>query len=527
MDAANASTPAAAAGISEVHAHTPWRRFGKLEAVCYQAASASMTNSRPTALSETVPSLLDAAVARGAARRAVADEREALDYAALAERVAAAADILRAAGLGAGDRVALALPSSVAFVEGFLGVLAAGAAAFPVPPTARPDELRRLFADGRIDALVAHPDDERAAAPIRLAIDARGMRVTAADAAARRRPRAATPPRPADPALVAATSGTVARPHRVERTHANLWWEAANFHTSTGLGVDDVVLGVVPLSHAHGLGNALLAALRAGASLVLRPRFLRRQVLEVLARERVTVFPAVPFMLRMLAATDRRRRVDLSALRLCLSAGAPLPREVFTAFRERFGVGIRQLYGLTEAGSVTCDLADDAEIDPTTVGRPLGNVVVTIEDERGRPLASGATGEIVIRSPAAADGPETPLRTRDLGRLDGAGRLVVTGRTSLFINAAGNKVDPAEVEAALRAHPAVADAAAFGLAAAHGEQIVAAAVVLAAAATPDQLRAHCRERLAAHKVPRVLTFRDALPRSPLGKVLIGRLLADA
>lgn len=340
-------------------------------------------------------------------------------------------------------------------------------------------------------------------------------------------PPTAAPPTGDDPALVAASSGTMARPHLVTRTHANLWWEAENFATSTGVGSDDVFLAVVPLSHAHGLGNALLAALRAGARLVLRPRFLRRQVLDVVTRERVTVFPAVPFMLRMLAATDRRRRFDLDALRLCVSAGAPLPREVFDAFRARFGVVVRQLYGLTEAGSVTCDLGPDADVDPATVGRPLGNVTVAIEDEHGHPLQPGARGEIVVRSPAVEGGAGRPLRTRDLGCLGGDGRLTITGRTSLFINTAGNKVDPAEVEAALRAHPAVADVAVFGLAAAHDEQVVAAAIVLATTATADELRAHCRERLASHKVPRVVTFRDALPRSPLGKVLIGRLLAEA
>ena len=343
----------------------------------------------------------------------------------------------------------------------------------------------------------------------------------------RRPPLRPAAPRDDDPALVASSSGTTGRPHLVARTQANLWWEAENFFASTRLTSDDVVLGVVPLSHAHGLGNALLAALRAGASLVLRPRFLRRQVLDLLARERVTVFPAVPFMLRMLAATDRRRHLDLAALRLCVSAGAPLPRAVFTAFRERFGVVPRQLYGLTEAGSVTCDLAASADVDPATVGRPLGNVAVTIEDDDGRALPTGERGEIVVRSPAVEGGTARALRTRDLGCLDAHGRLTITGRTSLFINTAGNKVDPAEVEAALRAHPAVRDVAVFGLTSAHEEQVVAAAVVLASAATADELRAHCRELLAPHKVPRVVGFRDALPRSPLGKVLIARLLAEA
>ncbi len=485
-----------------------------------------MTTLRPPTAAGTVLALLDAAAARVPTRRADADEHATIDYATCKARVDRAADVLRSAGLGRGDRVGIVLPNGIPFVESFLGVLAAGAAAFPVPAAARTAELRRLFAEVPIAALIEPSTDARPLAPIVLRADARGLTVVRRDDP----PRpisSAVAPAPDDPALVASSSGTTGRPHLVTRTHANLWWEAENFFASTRLTSDDVVLGVVPLSHAHGLGNALLAALRAGASLLVRPRFLRRQVLELLTHERVTVFPAVPFMLRMLAATDRRRHIDLSGLRLCVTAGAPLPAEVFSAFRHRFGVSVRQLYGLTEAGSVTCDLAPDAEVDPATVGRPLGNVVITIEDEHGRALAPGAPGEIVVRSPAVEGGVARPLRTRDLGRLDPAGRLAITGRTSLFINTAGNKVDPAEVESAIRTHPAVADVAVFGLAAAHDEQVVAAAVVLASEATADTLRAYCRELLAPHKVPRVVTFRAALPRSPLGKVLIGRLLAEA
>jgi long-chain acyl-CoA synthetase len=488
-----------------------------------------MTISPPTAAAGTVPALLDAAAAHVPTRRAVADEHVTLDWRTLATRVATAAGVLRDAGIGRGHRVALALPSSVAFVESFLAVLATGAAAMPVPAASRASELRRLFDETPVDALIDRPDHaDRTLTTTHLTAADDGLAIVRGGARTTRTASTTNAaPTPADPALVAASSGTTGRPHAVVRTHANLWWEAENFFASTRLTSTDVVLGVVPLSHAHGLGNALLAALRAGASLVLRPRFLRRQVLDLLLHEPVTVFPAVPFMLRMLAATDRRRHFDLSALRLCVSAGAPLPRDVFLAFRDRFGVSVRQLYGLTEAGSVTCDLGTESEVDPATVGRPLGNVVVTIEDEHGRRVATGTQGEIVVRTPAAEGGVERPLRTRDLGALDREGRLTITGRTSLFINTAGNKVDPAEVEAALRTHPAIADVAVFGLAAAHDEQVVAAAVVLASEASVEVLRAHCRELLAPHKVPRVLTIRDALPRSPLGKVLIGRLLAEA
>lgn len=472
--------------------------------------------------------LLDDAALREPARRAVSDEHVTIDYATLARRVAATAEVLRGVGIGRGDRVAIVLPNSVAFVDAFLGVLASGAAALPLPASARGAELRRLLDETSAAAIVTAPDDDRMRAPIHLAADTCGIAVVAAPKGAPKSPTTSVPS-PEDAALVAFSSGTTARPHLVTRSHANLWWEAENFGHATGLGPDDVVLGVVPLSHAHGLGNAMLAALRARASLIVRPRFLRRQVLELLAAERVTAFPAVPFMLRMLAATDRRRHVDLGALRWCISAGAPLPREVFDAVAARFGVRVRQLYGLTEAGSVTCDLAAPDAVDPATVGTPLGTVAVTVEDDQGRALPVGTPGEIVIRSPAVEGGHGRALRTRDLGALDAAGRLTITGRTSLFINTAGNKVDPAEVEAALRTHPAVADVAVFGLAAAHDEQIVAAAVVLASDAsttTSEILRTHCRELLAPHKIPRVLSFRSALPRSPLGKVLIGRLLAE-
>ena len=475
----------------------------------------------------TVPALLASAAARAPERPAVDDGQTAFSTGELTARVAGAAALLAGAGIGRGDRVALWLANSVGFVESFLGVLACGAAALPLAAAARPAELRRVLGETPVQALVAPPGAARALAPpgvLPLACGPRGLGIEEPVSAPR---RAARPPAPAEAALVAYSSGTLARPHVVVRTHENLWWEAENFWCATRLGPDDVVLGVVPLSHAHGLGNALLSSLRAGARLVLRPRFLRRQTLDLLERERVTVFPTVPFMVRMLAVTDRRRGWDLTALRLCFSAGAALAPEIYGAFRARFRVPVRQLYGLTEAGSVTLNRAPAAEIDPASAGTALGSVRVTIEDPQGRELPYGEVGEIVVRSPAAAGGAEQPLRTRDQGRWSARGELLITGRTSLFINTAGNKVDPAEVEAALRLHPAVADVAVFGLAAAHGEQVVAAVVVRRAPCTAEALRLHCRTLLTSYKVPRVLSFRAALPRSPLGKVLIGQLLTEA
>ncbi len=449
----------------------------------------------------TIPSLLDEHGAGAPARIAIEDAADAVTYAELAARVAALAHRLRDAGVGAGDRVALCLPNSVAFAESFLAILACGAAVVPIDPRAPRNETVRTMAAAAATAVVAQAD-----AVAGIPALAGGVPfVSTAALAVLQRGRASRAPRPDDDAVVAYSFTTAPR-RLVARTHENLWWDAEQLRASLGLDGGDVVLGVVPFSHAHGLGNGLLAALRTGARLVVRDRFVRRDVLRLLEDERVTVFPTVPFMLRVLAATDAHRPYDLAALRLCLSAGAALSPGVFAAFFERFGVRARQLYGLTETGSVTCDVAGD---DPATVGRPLAGVDVTIRDAaRGVALPPGAVGEVVVRSRAAAGGLERAVWTGDLGSVDADGRVMLTGRTSAFVNVAGNKVDPSEVERALRAHPAVDDARVFAIGVEHADQAVAADVVVTAPLSVEALRAHCRQHLAPYKVPRAVSVRS-------------------
>ena len=164
---------------------------------------------------------------------------------------------------------------------------------------------------------------------------------------------------PAAPALFAFSSGSTGTPKGMIRTNRNLAAEADQFSATVGVTEDDVILAVVALFHAHGLGNALLAAVRSGAALVLG-RFERDATLAAIKREQVTVFPAVPFIFHTLAETRRAERADLRSLRLCVSAGAPLSQATFDLFHDRFGHPIRQLYGCSEAGSVTINLDDDA-----------------------------------------------------------------------------------------------------------------------------------------------------------------------
>lgn len=455
----------------------------------------------------SVIGLLRDAAGRHGGARAVSDERETITYGDLAARTEAWRIALADAGLGHGDRVALVLPNGARFVEAFLGMLAGGAAALPLSPAAPNAEIARTIVSGGIDGIVA-PAWRSEALPTHVAHvapDGGTPRIL------RRAARSHAPrePRPHDDAVLS-YSFTTSPAVLTSRTHENLWWEAAQFCDATRLDDSDVILGVIPLCHAYGLGTALLAALRSGAHLVVRSRFLRRHVLDLLVAARVSVFPAVPFMLRMMTTTDRRRTWDLARLRFCLSAGAPLPRATFDAFTDRFRVPPRQLYGLSAAGAVTLDLAPDALVDPASCGVPLGRTEVAIRDA-GADARPGTVGEVVVRSPAAKGGPSAPLRTGDLGFVTPGGALSIVGRTSRFINVASNKVDPHEVAAILRTHPAVAAATVVAADAAHAEQSVAAYVVLREAATADELRLHCASALASYKVPRFIRVRDALP----------------
>ena len=231
------------------------------------------------------------------------------------------------------------------------------------------------------------------------------------------------------------------------------------------------------------------------------------------------MFPGVPMQFAHLA--EAPVAADLSHLRLCFSAGTALPRETFDAFLRRFGVPVRQLYGCTEAGTLTANLDADPVAACGSAGRPVGEVEVRIED-----------GEIAVRSPAMTRGYSDDeelnrqvfrdgwFLTGDMGRLDDDGRLWVAGRKKRLIEVAGHKVDPVEVEDVVMAHPQVREAVVVGVRArVGGEETVKAVVVSGDGCGERDVIEFCRERLASFKVPQLVEFRDEIPRSPLGKVL--------
>jgi long-chain acyl-CoA synthetase len=484
------------------------------------------------------------AEARGSHAALVFGE-ERLSYADLLDRVERLAHGLTASGIGAGDPVALLLPNSPAYVISWLAITGIGAVVVPLNPMFKQDELDFYFRKSAVRAVIG--DEPRIAVSERIVerwddgvrlistAAARGRalsleRLIEEHAGVRLSTRAAD-----EDYVFQYSSGSTGRPKRVARTHGQCWAEADSYMASMGITPADTLFCAIPLFHTYGMGNCLTTFVRTGSTLVImeepNPFILNRgRALELLERHGVTIFPGVPFNFRLLA--DLEDPADLSSLRLCFSAGTALPEPAFLGFRDRCGVAVRQLYGSTEAGVMTINMDPDPVATSASVGTPAPGVQVIVVDDAGLPLPQGREGEIAVSGPAItrgyADMDELTRETfrdgyyftGDIGRLDAEGRLFITGRKKLFIEVAGHKVDPVEVEDVLVAHPKVREAVVVGVKGrTEGEEIVKAAVVPMDGCEQRELIAFCQERLANFKVPQIVEFREEIPRSPLGKIL--------
>lgn len=475
--------------------------------------------------------LREAASIDGQRPALIVDGTSPLSFGGLLERVERSAAGLQALGCGPGVAVAVVLPNGVDFVVAALAVLACGAILVPLNPRFKDDELRHALQTSAVRVVVVAPETrtaaEAAGGPGVHCVDhlpmlerASGASMLVCD--------------PEAPALYMFSSGSTGKSKRITRTQAHLLAEFDALSVSASIGPADRILCTVPLYHAHGFCNAMLAALLSGAGMVLgMGEFNARATAGLIARHGVTVYPSVPFMIKMLGDTRFAEPPDFSRLRLVFIAGAPLPETVGARFAASFAVTVGQLYGSTESGAITLNVHHQVE-KPTSVGRPLAGFEVEIRGDDGQPLPRGSNGDIWIRTPAttrAYDGlPDLTAESfvddwffaGDTGWMDQDGDLYVTGRKKLLINVAGYKVDPLEVEEVLGSHPAVAEAVVLGVPhAGYGERVKA--VVVKRTEAPDceeaDLLAFCAVRLADYKVPKLVEFRDEIPRSPLGKIL--------
>jgi long-chain acyl-CoA synthetase len=461
-----------------------------------------------------------------------------LTYDQLDERSARVAGLLAARGVEPGDRIGLMLPNIPQFPMLYYGVLRAGAVVVPMNPLLKAREVEYYLGDSGAKLIFAWDGVSAEAAKGAEAAGAGFVPVAPAtfdQLLAEHAPEAAVTSRADDDtAVILYTSGTTGRPKGAELTHANLVRNAAVTATTLlRLEPDDVVMGCLPLFHSFGQTCGLNAAVSSGASLTLLPRFDPGSALGVIQRDGVTVFEGVPTMYAALLNHPSRGDHDVSSLRLCVSGGAALPVEVLRGFEDAFGCIILEGYGLSETSPVASFNHPDRERKAGSIGTPIQGVEMRVVDALGGDVPAGEVGEIAIRGHNLMKGywereeatreaiPDGWFRTGDLARQDDDGYFFIVDRKKDLIIRGGYNVYPREVEEVLYEHPAVAEAAVVGLPhPTHGEEVGAAVVLKPGAeATPAELQAFCKERVAAYKYPRHVWLEAALPKTATGKVL--------
>jgi long-chain acyl-CoA synthetase len=526
----------------------------------------------------TLVDLIDDAVAEHRGRVALEFFGRETRYRELGDEIDRAAEGLRKLGVTAGDRVAILLPNSPQHVVAFYAVLRLGAVVVEHNPLYTDRELRHLFEDHGarvaiawdklVDRLRDLPSDIRFDAVVSVDVT-RGMPLTTRLAlklpvpAARKSREALTAgtvgdltwsdlvsgrglkkrhPRPEldDVALLQYTSGTTGSPKGAVLTHRSLRSNAAQGRAWVQGVVEgeETVYGVLPFFHAYGLTLCLTFAMSIGARLVLFPKFDVDLVLKAAAKHPPTFLPAVPPIYQRLAEAAEQRGVDLRSARYAISGAMNLPLSTVTAWERVTGGMLVEGFGLTETSPVALGNPMGPTRRPGTVGVPFPSTEARVVDrddpDPERPVVPGAAGELILRGPQVFRGywnrpdetaeaflPGGWFRTGDIVSMSADGYVTIVDRIKELIVTGGFNVAPSEVEEAVRGHAGVAEAAVVGLPRDGGGEDVVAAIVVEPGRTvdPEEVREHCREQLAAYKVPRRVVVVDELPRSLIGKVL--------
>lgn len=459
-------------------------------------------------------------------------------YGELQQRVERGAALLHAQGVAAGDRVALLMKNSAAFLELSLAIGHVGAVLLPVNYRLGADEVGYIAEHAGVRLLFA--DEElRASVPA-------GLPTVWVDTAAQ-----------ADSALLAAgvgtaappahgtqaedlyrlmyTSGTTDRPKGVTHSYANMAWKCLDHITALGISRDDKLLVVGPLYHVGAYDLPGVALWMVGGALVVERDFDAERALALIARERITAAWLAPVMLNRCLASPERGAHDLSSLQYVIGGGERTPEQRIREFAGLFTQArYIDAYGLTETCSGDTMMEAGREIEKIgSTGRALAHVDLAILDDAGQPLPAGTPGEVCLRGPKVTRGywrdeAKTQasffgawFRTGDVGYLDAEGFLFLTDRKKDMILSGGENIASSEVERVVAMLAQVAEVAAIGLPDPQWGECVAVAVVLrpGQTLTLEELRAHCSGKLGGFKAPKKLVLCEALPRNPSGKVL--------
>jgi long-chain acyl-CoA synthetase len=450
---------------------------------------------------------------------------------------ARAAALLKDKGLEPGERVGIMLPNVPQFAVVYYGVLRAGGVAVPMNPMLKKREAGFYLEDPEAKFLFAWHECAEAAEQ---AADDAGAELILVEPGEFEQLLGEHEPDfdvldrdDDDTAVILYTSGTTGQPKGAELTHSNLLKNAEVAVSLTGAGADDILLGALPLFHSFGQTCGLNAAMSAGATLSMIPRFDPGKALEIIQRDGVTVFEGVPTMFTAMLHHDSKDDVDLSCLRVSLSGGSAMPVEVMKGFEEQFDCHILEGYGLSETSPVASFNHPDKERKPGTIGTPIEGVEMKLVDDDGNEVETGDVGEIVIKGHNIMKGywnrPDATeeaikdgwFHSGDMGKVDEDGYFSIVDRKKELIIRGGYNVYPREIEEVLYEHPAIQEAAVIGVPDDKMGEEVGAAVVLkdGEEVSEDDLRDYVKDEVAGYKYPRRIWFEDELPKGPTGKIL--------
>lgn len=337
------------------------------------------------------------------------------------------------------------------------------------------------------------------------------------------------------------TSGTTGKPKGVMLSHKNFLAECRVTEEVVKTTPEDRFCSLVPFFHIYGLAVGLVSALYRGCSSVLVPQYSPGQFLKTMIENRVGIVIAIPTQyFHLLLAARRHPILPVLNLKYCISGAAPLSVDIIKTFQETFGVTIIEGYGMTES-TAAVTVNPPARIKPGSIGLPCKGIEMAVVDQEGKGLGPGKIGEIIIKGEVVTKGyynllEETDktlkdgwLYTGDIGYKDEEGYFYITDRKKDIIIKGGFNISPKEIEELLVEHPKIKEAAAVGLKEKEGrEEAIKVYVVLedGQSATAEEILEYCRKRLAAHKTPDYVEFKNMLPKSATGKVLKRELRAD-
>jgi long-chain acyl-CoA synthetase len=463
-------------------------------------------------------------------RTALVSSGKRSTFRALRDRVGGIAAALHRQGLRAGDRLALLLPNEPEYIELVYACSWLGVIAVPLNTRLSAREIDRVLADAAPRGLIRHSSlpEPGTQVPWHVVLDQEGLD-----------PVSDQPPEPVyDPDAILAliyTSGTTGRPKGVMLTHAAVLATVEHLGAWMEYREGGVWLHAAPMFHIADF-PVLFAAPGFGACQVTIPKFSPQGFCEAVARERVSHAVLVPTMINLLAQFSGIAEYDLTSLEVLGYGGSPMAPELIHRTRTLFpSVKLIQVYGLSETGFLT-GLMDQEHTEQRlkSCGRPCIGIDVRVADETGKELGPGQTGELVARGANVMRGYwNTPtesalafrggmLRTGDVGYQDADGYFYILDRLKDMIVTGGENVYSGEVEAVIYEHPAVREAAVFGIPDPKWGELVMACVVLKPGhnLSVDELLAHCRQSLANYKVPRRVEFSESdLPKSGSGKIL--------